>query len=78
MSQSNVQAVTAENEEHYTSSNVIYIKFQNCCFFSLISILKEVLLKRTQTNWKIFAMEFIFLTKVQAVGLRLYQKYTPL
>ena len=33
ISQSNVQAVKAENEEQYTLSNMIYIKFPNCCFF---------------------------------------------
>ena len=33
VSQSNVQAVTAETEVQYTLSNIIYFKFQNCCFF---------------------------------------------
>ena len=33
MTQSNVQVVTPKNEEQYTLSNIIYIKFQNCCFF---------------------------------------------
>ena len=33
ISQSNVQAVKAENEEQYTLSNMTYIKFPNCCFF---------------------------------------------
>ena len=50
VSQTNAQAVTAENEEQYTLSNIIYIKFQTCCLFSLSSILREVLLKCTQTN----------------------------
>ena len=50
VSQTNAQAVTAENEEQYTLSNIIYIKFLTCCLFSLSSILKEVLLKCTQTN----------------------------
>ena len=46
VTQSNVQAVTAENEEQHTLSNIIYIKFQNCCFFSLRFILKD-----QWTNW---------------------------
>ena len=50
VSQSNVQAVTAETEVQYTLSNIIYFKFQNCCFFSFRSILKEVLLRCTQTK----------------------------
>ena len=33
ISQSNVQAVKAENEEQYTLSNMTYIKFPSCCFF---------------------------------------------
>ena len=33
MGQLNVQAVTAENEEQYTLSNMIYIAFQNSYFF---------------------------------------------
>ena len=33
ITQSNLQAATAENEEQYTLSNIIYIKLQNCCFF---------------------------------------------
>ena len=33
VSQSNVQAVTAKNEEQPTLSNIIYNKFQNCSFF---------------------------------------------
>ena len=45
-----VQSNVPENEEQHTLSKIIYIKFQNCCFFSLRSILKEVLLKCTQTN----------------------------
>ena len=49
VSQSNVQAVTAENEEQYTC-NIIYIKFQNCCLFFFRSTLKEVLLKYSQIN----------------------------
>ena len=48
ISQSNVQAVKAEKEEWYTLSNIIYIKLQNYCFFSLRSILK--LLNCAQTN----------------------------
>ena len=32
VSQSNVQAVTAENKEQYTLSNIIEIKFPNSCF----------------------------------------------
>ena len=54
---------------------VTYSKFQNCYFFTLRYILKEVLLKYTQTNQKIFTMDFIFLTKLQVEGL-LY-KYFP-
>ena len=34
--QSNVQAVTDENEEQYILSNIRYIKFQNCCFLGLL------------------------------------------
>ena len=34
VSQSNVQTVAAKNEEQYTLSNIIYIQFQNCWFFS--------------------------------------------
>ena len=45
VSQSNEPAVTAENEKQYIFSNITYIKFQYCLFFSLRSILKEVLLK---------------------------------
>ena len=30
ISQSNVQAATAKNEEQYTLNNMIYIKLQNC------------------------------------------------
>ena len=33
ISQSNVQAATAKNEEQYTLSNMIYIKLKNCCVF---------------------------------------------
>ena len=44
VSLSNVQAITAEIEEQHTLSNIIHIKFRNGCFFSLRSILKEVLL----------------------------------
>ena len=37
--QLNVSAATAENEEQYTFSNIIYIEFQNSySFFSLLSI----------------------------------------
>ena len=32
VSQSNEQAVTVKNKEHFTLSNITYIKFQNCCF----------------------------------------------
>ena len=35
VTQSNVNAATAENEEQYTLSNIIYIKFQNCFFFKV-------------------------------------------
>ena len=49
VSWSNVQAVTAENKKQHTWSNIRYIRFQNCYFFSLKFILKEVLLKCTQT-----------------------------
>ena len=50
VSQSNVQAVTVENEEQHTLSNIISINLQDCYFFSLRSTLKEVLLKCKQTN----------------------------
>ena len=33
VSQSNVQAVMAENEEQHTLSNIIYTKFQNGWYF---------------------------------------------
>ena len=33
-----------ENGEQYTFSNIIYIKFQNCCFFTMMSTLNKVLL----------------------------------
>ena len=33
VSHSNAHAVTTGNEEDYTLSNIIYIKFQNWCFF---------------------------------------------
>ena len=70
VNQSNVQAVTVENEEEYTLSNIIYIKFQNCCLFCLRPIMKEVLQKCTQTCAplqefsKIFAHICSFLQRV--------------
>ena len=33
MGQLNVQAVTAENQEQYTLSNIMYIAFQNSYYF---------------------------------------------
>ena len=33
ISHSNVQVVTAKNEEQHTLSNMIYIKLQSCSFF---------------------------------------------
>ena len=56
VSQSYVQAVTAENEKQYTCSNITYKiakllnKFQNCCLLSLRITLKEVLLKCRQIS----------------------------
>ena len=38
------QAVMTENREQYSFSNIIYIKFQNCCFFTMMSTLNKVLL----------------------------------
>ena len=75
VSQSNVQAVTAETEVQYTLSNIIYFKFQNCCFFSFRSILKEVLLRCTQAK---YSMEFIFSANLQGEGLQPCRKYAPL
>ena len=46
ISQSNEKVVKAENGEQYSLSNVICIKLQNCCFFSLRCILEEVLLHK--------------------------------
>ena len=69
---------SAENEERYTLSNTIRIKFQNCCFFSLRSSLIKVRLKCTQTNLKIHVMEFLFSTRLQAEDLQLDQNYAPL
>ena len=60
VSQSNIQTAAAKNEEQYTLSNIIYIQFQNCCFFPLGSILKKVLLKSRESNSKIFVMELFF------------------
>ena len=61
--QLNIPAATAENEEQYTYSNIIYIGFQNSYSFlkfSLISIDKQLFLKGRQINWKILVVEFIF------------------
>ena len=63
---------------HWSIRNITYTKFQNCDLFSLKFILKEVLPKCTQTISKLFAMEFIFSTKLHFEGLQLYQKYAQI
>ena len=67
LSQSNVEAVSAENEEQYTLSNIIHIKFQKCYLFSLRSALKKLLLKCRQTNEKISVIS-LFFVKISGWG----------
>ena len=70
ISQSNVQPVKAEKEEWYTLSNIIYIKLQNYCFFSLRSTLK--LLKYTNQLPKQYLWRSSFFC------LLFYQRYASL
>ena len=56
----NIPAATAENEEKYTCSNIIYIRFQNSYSFFEVFFDKQLFLKGKQLNWKILVAEFIF------------------
>ena len=61
-------------------SNIIYIKFQNCCFFSLRCILKEVLQKCTQTiinQWSSFFGQLCRLRVCNFTKYMLLYKYFP-
>ena len=58
--QLNVQGATAENEEQYTLSNIMYIGFQNSCSFFEVLFDKQLLLKGRQINWKTLVVKFIF------------------
>ena len=73
-----LRAVTAENEEQYILSYKIYFKLQKCCFFSLRSTVKGVLLKCRKISWIELVMEFISSAKLLAEGAQIYQKYFPL
>ena len=71
--QSNVQAATAEKEEYYTLCNMMSIKLQNYCFFSLRYILK--IPKCLQSNWTIFVMYVFFFF---FFFFKFYQRYASL
>ena len=79
VSQSNVQAVTAENEEQHTLSNIIYIKFNNCCSFSWRPILKEVLLNvhKPINQWISFFRQFCMLRVCSFTKNMLFYMYFP-
>ena len=70
VSQSNVQAATAENEVHYTLTNIIYIKFQKCFFFLWGLFWRRCFYTVDICNG------VHFFEKIQ--GLLLYQKFAPL
>ena len=55
-----IPAATAENEEQYTYSNIIYIGFQNSDSFFEVFFDKQLFLKDRQINWKILIEVFIF------------------
>ena len=79
VSQSNVQAVMAENEEQHALSNIIYIKFKNYCSFSWRPILKEVLLNvhKPINQWISFFRQFCMLRVCSFTKNMLLYMYFP-
>ena len=58
--QLNIPAATAENEEQYTYSNILYMGFQNSYSFFEIFLDKQMSWKGRQISWKLLVVEFIF------------------
>ena len=78
ISQLNVPAATAENEEQYTLSNIIYIGFQNSYTFLWKFFWWAVVLKRYTNQLKNTCSVVNLSTKLLIEGLQLYQKSTSL
>ena len=67
--QLNMPAATAENEERYSFSNIIYIRFQNSYSFFEVFFDQQLFLKGRQINWKTHIVELTFR---QSCSLRAY------
>ena len=74
ISQSNVQAVTAKNEEQYTLNNMIYIKLQNCYFFFFEVYFEGDTPKMYTNQLKDVCNGVHFLTKLQTEGRHFTKK----